>query len=207
LTSYGVRIGFDGIAIAQDGRIEPRNGIFPEEIVGRASRVNVGTRARNKMSAGEKLGITAACEKFIADVLKPRFLPEIRPTEFNYPVAIYGQWHGNTYRFITRYRSDDLHAYESEFDEPFARLEYVSRDRFDLSYRRHTDEWLRMFRGVSLAEALDLIENTPHFHSCWTASGSRAALDGSQRSAPSRRSTTCRVRDAHQISRRRRELG
>ena len=94
MTSYGVRIGFDGIAIAQDGRIEPRNGIFPEEIVGRASRVNVGTRARNKMSAGEKLGITAACEKFIADVLKPRFLPEIRPTEFNYPVAIYGQWHG-----------------------------------------------------------------------------------------------------------------
>ena len=166
LTSYGVRIGFDGIAIAQDGRIEPRNGIFPEEIVGRASRVNVGTHARNKMSAAEKLGITAACEKFIADVLKPRFLPEIRPTEFNYPVAIYGQWHGNAYRFITRYRSDDLHAYESQFDEPFARLEYVSRDRFDLSYRRHTDEWLRMFRGVSLAEALDLIENTPHFHPC-----------------------------------------
>jgi hypothetical protein len=38
----------------------------------------------------EKVKIIATCEKFVAEVLKPRFLPEIRPTEFNYPVAIYG---------------------------------------------------------------------------------------------------------------------
>ena len=54
----------------------------------------------------EKRVITAECEKLIASVLIPRFLPEIRPTEFNYPIAIYGKWHGNKYRFITRFRSD-----------------------------------------------------------------------------------------------------
>jgi hypothetical protein len=59
-----------------------------------------------KLSVAEKLAITAECEKLIASVLIPRFLPKIRPTEFNYPIAIYGKWHGNKYRFITRFRSD-----------------------------------------------------------------------------------------------------
>jgi len=30
----------------------------------------------------ERRMIVAACEAFIADVLKPRFLPQIRPTEW-----------------------------------------------------------------------------------------------------------------------------
>ena len=73
----------------------------------RGGWVYIGGRAGNKPPAGEKSVITTACEKFIADVLNPRFLPKIRPTKFNYPIAIYGKWHGNKYRFITRYRSDD----------------------------------------------------------------------------------------------------
>ena len=73
----------------------------------RGGWVYVGGRAGNKPPPAEKVAITAACEKFITEVLRPRFLPEIRPTEFNYAVAIYGKWRGNKYRFITRYRSDD----------------------------------------------------------------------------------------------------
>ena len=91
----------------------------------RGGWVYVG-RAGNKPSAGEKSVITAACEKVIADVLKPRFLPKIRPTKFNYPIAIYGKWHGNRYRLITRYRSDDPRSYEPEFEAPFARLETLA---------------------------------------------------------------------------------
>ena len=105
----------------------------------------------------EKVAIIAACEKFIAEVLRPRFLPEIRPTAFNYPVAIDGKWLGNKYRFITRYRSDDPRSYAPEFAAPFARLEYVSRDCFDLSWHRHTGEWFCLFQRQSLAEALHLI--------------------------------------------------
>jgi len=128
--------------------------------------VYVGGRGGNKPPPTEKVAITAACEKFIAGVLRPRFLPEIRPTAFNYPVAIDGTWHGNKYRFITRYRSDDPRSYEPGFDAPFARLEYVSRDCFDLSWHRHTGEWLCLFQRQSLAEALHLIESEPHFEPC-----------------------------------------
>ena len=56
----------------------------------------VGGRAGNKPPPGEKAAITAACEKLIAEALRPRFLPEVRPsTMFNYPVAIEGKWLGN----------------------------------------------------------------------------------------------------------------
>lgn len=31
--------------------------------------------------------------------LKPRFLPAVQPTDFNYPVDIHAKWHGARYRF------------------------------------------------------------------------------------------------------------
>jgi hypothetical protein len=36
--------------------------------------------------AAEKSAVTAACQHLVDDFLKPRFLPTIRPTRFNYPV-------------------------------------------------------------------------------------------------------------------------
>src|SRR5216683_1015314 len=50
-------------------------------------------------AAAEKSAVTAACQHLIDDFLKPRFLPTIRPTQFNYPVDILGKWHGTKYRF------------------------------------------------------------------------------------------------------------
>ena len=46
----------------------------------------------------EKRAIIAACEAFIHDVLIPRFLPEIRPTEWNYVIDIHGAWAAGRYR-------------------------------------------------------------------------------------------------------------
>jgi hypothetical protein len=115
-------------------------------------------------SAAEKSAIAEACERFIAEVLKPRFLPEIRASEFNYPIDIFGKWHGRNYRFVQRYRSDGNHTLAGEFDAPFTRLEFVSHDRFDISYRRHNDQWWRLHRSVTLHEALRLIEEDGNLH-------------------------------------------
>jgi len=100
----------------------------------------------------------------LAEFLRPQFLPENRPTSFNYPGAITGKWHGDKYRFLQRFRSDDLDALDPEFDAPFARLEYVGRDCFDVSWHRHTGEWFCLYRSVSLTEALRLIETDGHLH-------------------------------------------
>jgi hypothetical protein len=88
------------------------------------------------LSAEEKAVIAAACERFIDETLKPRFLPEVRPTQFNYPVDIFGKWRGNKYSFITRYRSgfpDDL---GEEFDSAFTRLDHMEEPSHRNPFRR-----------------------------------------------------------------------
>jgi hypothetical protein len=106
----------------------------------------------------EKQMVIAACDHFIREVLRPKFLPEIVPTEWNYPVGIHGKWHGGRFRFVQRFRSDRPDAITSEFDAPFARIEWVAPGLFDVSYHRHTGEWWKIFERVSLEEALHLIE-------------------------------------------------
>lgn len=131
----------------------------------RGQWVYVGGRAGDKPSEAEKKAITASCERFIEDVLKPRFLPEIRSTEFNYCVDIFGKWHGNKYRFMQQFRNDRPDRYVApEFTTPFARLEYVGRDRFDLAYFRHTEQWWPVDLGVTLDKALELLETKGIYH-------------------------------------------
>ena len=95
--------------------------------------------------------------------MKPRFLPEIRPTEFNYCVDILGKWHGMNYRFIQLFRTDRKDAISPEFEAPFTRLEYVVPDHFQLSYHRHTGQWHCVYRGLTLNDALATIESEELF--------------------------------------------
>ena len=110
----------------------------------------------------EKARVTAACEHLIADFMKPRFLPEVQPTQFNYPVDILGKWRGAQYRFIQRYRSGFPDNLGEEFDAPFARLDWISRDRFDLQWHRHTGQWWRLYNGLTLDEAIKTIKADGH---------------------------------------------
>ena len=121
-------------------------------------------RVRALPPEDEKAAIVAACDKFVTDVLKPRFLAEIRPTEFNYPVDLYGKWHGGRYRFIERFRTNGRDAIVPEFDHAFVRLDYLAHDCFDVMWHRHTGQWWRLYHSVSFAEALRCIEQDGHLH-------------------------------------------
>jgi hypothetical protein len=112
----------------------------------------------------EKAIIIAACQHFIDTVLKPQYLPTIRPTQFNYPVDIIGKWHGGRYRFIQRYRSGYPENLGEEFDRAFTRLDWVSRDCFDLQWHRHTGAWFCRHRGLSLVDAIKTIETDGLLH-------------------------------------------
>jgi hypothetical protein len=108
--------------------------------------------------------IIGTCDEFVTEVLKPRFLSEICPTEFSYPVAIYGKWHGGRYRFIERFRSDGRDVIDPEFDHAFARLDYIASKRCDVMWHRHTGQWWRVYHSVFLIEALRHIEQDGHLH-------------------------------------------
>jgi hypothetical protein len=113
----------------------------------------------------EKVAIAAACERLITGTLKPRFLPEIHPTEFNYIIDILGKWRGNKYGFIARYRSGFPNNAGEEFESAFARIDHVEEsiveNRFDVMWHRHTGQWWRLHPSVTLEEALRLIETEP----------------------------------------------
>ena len=114
--------------------------------------------------AAEKQTIIAACEAFIQNVLKPRFLPEIRPTQWNYVVDIRGVWLAGRYRFVERYRSGMEHNLGEEFDAPFARIDRVGPDQFDIQWMRHTGKWWPLYSAVTLAEALRILETDGILH-------------------------------------------
>ena len=106
----------------------------------------------------EQQAIVSACENFIRDVLKPRFLREIRPTQWNYVIDIHGAWGAGRYRFMQRYRSGFEENRGEEFDAPFARIDHMGPDRFNIYWMRHTGRWLPLHSGVTLAEALHILE-------------------------------------------------
>ncbi len=57
-----------------------------------------------------------------------------------------------------------------EFDAPFARIDRVDRidrmgpDRLDIYWMRHTGKWWRLHAGVTLAEALRILETNGVLH-------------------------------------------
>jgi hypothetical protein len=112
----------------------------------------------------EKQAIIAACEAFVRDVPKPRFLPEITPTAWNYVIDIHGAWAAGRYRFMQRYRSGMEHVHGEEFDAPFARIDRMGRDAFDIHWMRHTGTWWRLYSGVTLVEALHILETDAVLH-------------------------------------------
>ena len=112
----------------------------------------------------EKAGVTAVCERLIDEFLKPRFPPVIRPTEFNYPVDILGKWRGAKYRFVQRYRSGFPGNLGEEFEAPFARLDWIGPDRFDIRWHRHTGEWFRRHRGRTLVRAIETLRSDGILH-------------------------------------------
>jgi hypothetical protein len=106
----------------------------------------------------DQRAIITACETFIRDVLKPKFLPEIRPTEWNYLIDIHGAWAAGRYRFMRRYRSGHADNPGWEFDRAFARLDRMAPDRFDIHWMRHNGRWWPLHSGVTLADALRILE-------------------------------------------------
>ena len=112
----------------------------------------------------EKRAIIAACEAFIANVLKPRFLPRITPTQWNYVIDIHGAWAAGRYRFMQRYRSAWRTIAARSSTRPSPASTVWGRDRFDIHWMRHTGKWWKLYSNVTLAEALHILETDSTLH-------------------------------------------
>ena len=162
----GLEMGFMGHRGDSGRGARPSRHAPPPEAQEAALSGRKGVWVRGRpLSVPEKKAVDAACQAFIAERLKPRFLREIHPTQFNYPIDIRGKWRGSKYGFAIRYRSGFPDNLGEEFDSPFARLdhdeEHLTEARFHVLWRRHTGQWWPFRASVPLEEALDLIESEP----------------------------------------------
>jgi len=120
-----------------------------------------------KPKVPEKLKIetTQKAAELVEKVLKPMHVkPPPRNMQFNYVVDIYTKWYRHYFYFCSKYRCPGPDAFSPFFEHKFARMEYLGRTkRFNLSFMRHTGEWIEIYPDLSLDKCLAAIKDDPYF--------------------------------------------
>lgn len=118
-----------------------------------------------EVPARTKTVVEAKAQELVEKVLKPQHVhPPPESAQFNYIVDIYTKWYRNYFYFCARYACPGPNALAPFFETKFARLEYVGgNNQFNLSFMRHTGEWIELHANLSLDECLAAIKTEPFF--------------------------------------------
>ena len=108
--------------------------------------------------------VSEQAEEVIESTLKPKFI-EPPPTDhdFNYIANIYTKWYRHYFYFCTTYNCPSPDSISPTFESKFARMEYIGNNRFNLSYMRHNEQWLELYRNLLLDECLTLVAEDGYF--------------------------------------------
>jgi len=116
------------------------------------------------VSNAVKAEVEEKAREFIEAALKPKFIePPPKEARFNYLADITCKWHGAYCYVIGVFACPGPNALSPTFESKLARLLYLGPDRFTLSFQRHTGQWIDLYTGVSLQEALEAIRDDPWF--------------------------------------------
>jgi hypothetical protein len=117
-----------------------------------------------KVPDAVKIAVEAKAGQLIETVLKPEHVKAPPADErFNDIADIYAKWYRNYFYFCAKYCCPGPNALSPFFEAKFARLEYVGKGRFHLSYMRHTGQWWEIYTASSADECLAAIRDEPHF--------------------------------------------
>ena len=100
------------------------------------------------------------------ELLERRFRPllahetRMRKRDFNYAVAVFCEWRGQSFYLCVRYRTPEP---SEEFVVRSTRLEYAGRARFHLAYFRYTNRWQPVYHELTLDECFETIEQEEIF--------------------------------------------
>lgn len=120
--------------------------------------------SKPKLPENIKIKVEIKAKKLVESFLKPKYIkPPPEDRHFNYIVDIYTKWYRNYFYFCAKYCSISLQAIEPYFEIKFARMEYVGNSIFNLSYMRHTGQYLEIYKGLSVDECLASIKDDPNF--------------------------------------------
>ena len=117
-----------------------------------------------KVPESVRVQVQRAADALIQSVLKPTHVkPAPKDPQFNYIVDIYAKWHRSYFYFCAVYRCPFPDRLSEFFESRFARLEYAGDGAFNLSFMRHTGQWLELFANLTLEECLESIKSEPHY--------------------------------------------
>lgn len=117
-----------------------------------------------KVPENVKMEVEIKAGELVASFLKPNHIkPPHEDERFSYVVDIYTGWYRNYFYFYAKYRCPGPNCITPFFETKFARLEYVGKDIFNLSYMRHTGQWFEIYTGLSVDECLADVKDDPHF--------------------------------------------
>jgi hypothetical protein len=119
---------------------------------------------KHKVPENVKIEVEMKATELVDSFLKPKYIKTMPADEdFIYIVDIYTNWYRNYFYFYSKYRSLSPNAISPFLETKFARLEYVGNDLFNLSYMRHTGQWLEIYTGLSVDECLSAVIDDSHF--------------------------------------------
>lgn len=108
-----------------------------------------------KVPAALKAEVEKRSQELIDKVLKPEHVkPRPKDHPWNYIVDLFTKWHHSYFYFCAKYCAPGPHAISPDFETKFARLEYAGEGRFNLSFMRHTGQWVELYPGLSLESCL-----------------------------------------------------
>jgi len=116
-----------------------------------------------KLTDLEKVRIENLCQPLI-EKLKYEYVSKDPNKGFNYLVDIYIMWYQDYLYFCGKYKSESPNRIVDEFEEKFVRLKITNKDKFDISYMRHTGKWFPIASGLTFNEFLEMIEDIPTLH-------------------------------------------
>jgi hypothetical protein len=111
-----------------------------------------------------KAHVQGKADHLIQSILKPEHIkPPPENAWLNYIVDIYSKWYHSYFYFCATYRCPGPNRMSEFFESRFARLEYAGNETFNLSYMRHTGQWIELFTNLTLDECLESIKSEPHY--------------------------------------------
>src|SRR3954469_1697186 len=120
--------------------------------------------AGTPLDATTKAHVEAKVQELIDKELKPKHVkPPPEDARFNYITDITLKWHGTTLFLVAVYACPGPNAISPSFEARFARLRPAASGKFDLSFMRHTGQWVELFQGQTLDECLHEIRDDPWF--------------------------------------------
>ncbi len=130
----------------------------------KTKKVWVFTPVKKTIAEADKQALSDMFEPLIA-AYKKKFI-EVKPNkQENFIIDFYSKFYRGFFYLCAKYKAEYENRTLDEFEEKFARLEFVDENSYNLAYFRHTGQWWTIDENVTAEYCYKNIKDNPLFFS------------------------------------------